>query len=243
MKSLSMVRAVIFLIVSISLSILYYKKVLKAGEGVNKQLLMGKTLLGVFILFGLLSVFSTIKDEMGKFIILVVVLLIINIFNVNQSITKCGYPTLYKINLFGKSSFIIIIIAVLLYYSYEDQFFRFLYSESELDSSTKSTTNKYTVDELEDKFKIGEAIPPYCPTIPAEPENVCVSATNKEYSKCSGADNNDECNKVKDDTCKYVPKYTTTNKWKTISSKEKNNCLAAHSATYERADITDKIYA
>jgi hypothetical protein len=243
MKSLSMVRVVIFLIVSISLSILYYKKVLKAGEGDNKKLLMGKKILGIFVLFGLLSVFSTIKDTTGKFIILVVVLLIINIFNINQSITKCGYPTLYKINIFGKSSFVIIIIAMLLYYSYENQFFRFLYSESELDSSTKSTTNKYTVDELEDKFKIGEAMPPYCPTIPAEPNKICVSATNKENSDCSDADNNDECTKVKGDTCKYIPEYTTTNKWKTISSKEKNNCLAAHAATYERVDITNKIYA
>lgn len=243
MKSLSMVRLIIFLIVSIGLATLYYKKILKVKVGTNKKLEMGKYILGILILSGLLSIISTIKDEMGKLIIVTVLLLIINMVNINHSISKCGYPTLYKINLFGKSSIVIIIIALLLYYSYEDQFFRFLYSESELDSSSKSITNKYTVDELEDKFKIGEAIPPYCPTIPAEPENVCVSATNKENSKCSGADNNDECNKVKDDTCKYIPEYTTTNKWKTISSKEKNNCLAAHAATYERADITDKIYA
>jgi|TARA_Y100000389_G_C17346008_1_gene455874 hypothetical protein len=206
MKSLSIVRLIIFLLVGTGLTTLYYRKFLKVGEGVNKKLQMGKYVLGMFILFGLLSIFSTVEGEMGKFIILLVVLLIINVVNINHSVVKCNFPTLYKINLFGRSSLIIIVIAALLYYSYEDNFFRFLYAESELDSSSKSTTNKYTVDELEDKFKIGQNIPKYCPDM--------------------------------DDD-----KYKTTDKWKRISPEKRNNCLASHSAKYERDDITNKIYA
>jgi len=162
MKSISIVRLLIFAIISITLSIIYYKKILKVESGGNKKLLMLTHILGLLSLFGLLSIFSSIKGSTGKTIILVFVVLIINIFNINQSITKCGYPTLYKVNLFGKSSFIIIIISLLIYYSYEDNFFRFLYAESELDSSSKSLTNKFTVDELKDKFKILK-MPPYCP--------------------------------------------------------------------------------
>jgi hypothetical protein len=244
MKSLSMVRLVIFLTISITLSIIYYKNILKVDTGGNKKILMVKHILGLFVLFGLLSVFSSVKDTTGKTIILVVLLLIINIFNVNQSITKCGYPTLYKVNLFGRSSFIIICISMLIYYSYEDDFFRFLYAESELDSSSKSFTNTYTVDELKDELKINRSMPPYCPDIPAEIENICVSLTNVKNSKCDDPDDVDTCYNVGGGgVCKFIPKYKTTKKWKTISSKQKNNCLAAHAAIYQRNDITDKLYA
>jgi hypothetical protein len=240
MKSLSMVRLLIFVTISITLSIVYYKNILKVESGGNKNLTMVKHILGLLVLFGLLSVFSSMKGNTGKSIILVVIILIINVFNINQSITKCDYPTLYKVNLFGRSSFVIIIISMLLYYSYEEQFFRFLYAESELDSSSKSITNKFTVDELEDELKLN-SIPPYCPDIPAEIEEICVSVTNDQNSKCSDNTSADDCGN--DKGCKFTPKYKTTAKWKTISSKQKNNCLAAHAAKYQRSDITDKLYA
>ena len=64
----------------------------------------------------------------------------INIYNINHSINKCNFPTLYKVNLFGRSSAIILFVALLLYYSHKGNIFRFLYSDVKLDSGNKAFT-------------------------------------------------------------------------------------------------------
>ena len=157
--SISVKKLIVFLIVCIGLSILYYKKVLSVESKENKVLKSLKHGFAILSLVGLLSIFSTVKSITGKFILLVVITLIANLYNINHSITKCNFPPMYKVNIFGRSSMIIFIVASLLYYSYEGSFFRFLYSERRPDSGKTDTT----VADLEDALKIGVKLPTYCP--------------------------------------------------------------------------------
>jgi len=164
MKSIDLSKTVFFILFLIGIFILYYKKVLSVNNDGNKLLKGLKHLFALFVLMGLLSLFSTIKSVTGQFVILLCILFIINIFNINYSINKCNFPTLYKVNLFGRSSFIILIIALLLYYSYSGNLFRFLYSESELDSAT----TKKTVSVIEEKLKKKIELPKYCPDMDSD---------------------------------------------------------------------------
>ena len=159
--SISVGKSFIFLIfVCVPLSILYYRKVLSVGSKEDKVLKSLKHGFTVLTLLGLLSIFSTVKSVTGKFILLLVITLIANLYNIDHSITKCNFPPMYKVNIFGRSSIIIFIIALLLFYSYEGSFFRFLYSERSTGDSGKVDT---TVADLEDKLKVGVKLPTYCP--------------------------------------------------------------------------------
>ena len=160
-ESLSLPKVSGFMVVFIGFIVLYYKKILDVDKGDNKTLQLMKHIFITFILFGLLSIFSTVTNITGKFSILVVIILLLNLYNISHSINKCEFKTLFKVNLIGRSSIIIIIIALLLYYSYEGDFFRFLYSKNELDSAE----NKYTVDDISDKLNLGvKKLPVFCPT-------------------------------------------------------------------------------
>ena len=141
----------------------------------------------ILITIGLLSIFSTMKEDNEKFIILIIILLLTTIYNIDHSIHKCNFETLYKVNLFGRSAIVLLFISLLLYYSYEGEFFRFLYSERELDSGD----SKYTVDELEDKLKLDTSIPDYCPDMDNDDyKDDPVSDAYKKWDKLSSKKKN-----------------------------------------------------
>ena len=164
-NSLDLTKLFFFILLIIGLSVLYYKKVLSVNNDGHKLLKGFKHLFSVLVLLGLLSLFSTIKSVTGQFVLLVFIAFMINIYNINHSINKCNFPTLYKANLFGRSSAIILFVALLLYYSYQGNFFRFLYSDIKLDSGTK----QYTVSDLGKKLKLNlkkrDEMPSYCPNM------------------------------------------------------------------------------
>ena len=191
MKSISLPKMAMFIIVLIGLSVLYYKKVLSVNNDGNKLLKGFKHLFAVLVLLGLLSLFSTIKSVTGQFVLLVFIAFMINIYNINHSINKCNFPTLYKVNLFGRSSAIILFVAVLIYYSYQGNFFRFLYSDVELDSGTK----QYTVSELNTKLKLNlkkrDEMPSYCPNMNKNDyKDDPTSDDNKQWSELSSEKRN-----------------------------------------------------
>jgi len=164
----------IFLIGS---TVLYYKKILTVTAGKNKKIEMMKRVLGVIVLFGLVSTFSGIQTMSGKVVILVALALLINFYNINYSTSKCNYPDLYKFNLLGRSSIIIIAIMLFIWYSVDRDIFSFLYSDIDTDSTT-------TTDIL-DKITFYTADTSDCPD-PTSDKWKDLSKDEKE--KCKDAD-------------------------------------------------------
>jgi hypothetical protein len=147
-----------FILVLILLIIIYYKKILKSNNGEIKGLKMLKQMFGLFIVVVLIYTTSITPKISSKFITLLALTLIINIYNINVSTKQCNFPTLYKINLFTKSSIRFILIASIIYYSLDNNILSFLYTD--IDSSSTTTTD------ILDKIKIGgSSIPDYCPNM------------------------------------------------------------------------------
>ena len=181
-KSLDLTKSFFFILLIIGLAFLYYKKVLSVNNDGNKLLKGLKHLFAVLVLLGLLSLFSTIKSVTGQFVLLIFIAVIINLYNINHSINKCNFPTIFKVNLFGRSSVIIIFIALLLYYSYEGNIFRFLYSDVKLDSGNKA----FTVLDLKNKLDIKVKMPAYCPDMDNDDyKDNPLSDENKKWKKLS----------------------------------------------------------
>jgi len=194
MKSLSIPKLIVFILFSMGVLVVYYKKVLTNKEGVDKKLILIKHIGILFAITGLLNIVSIQNGDNIKIFTGLVVFIIINIYNIDHSVTKCKFPPLYKVNLYGRSIIIILFSALLLYYSYQGTLFRFLYSEVDEESGD----TKYTVTELEDKLGETKTIAPdYCPdmtdneykksddwiNLSSAQKNACSAAYSEEYER------------------------------------------------------------
>jgi len=153
-EELSIPKIVVSIIVVAVLAIIYYTKVLDISEGENKGVKLLKHLFVILVLVGFLSIFNTLKDTTGRFMILLIMLLIINVYNINHSISKCKVETAYEVNLLTRSSIIIVIVSLLLYYSSENDIFSMFYSDADL-PITKEVSTEIVLAEPE--------MPDFCP--------------------------------------------------------------------------------
>jgi len=154
----SIPKMILFVVLFIGLGFVYYKKILDVSDGENKTLKLLKHSFAVLVLLGLLSTFTSVKNKTGRFIIILVILLVINMYNISHSIGKCKYEVEYKINVIGRSTIILLIISLLLYYSSENNISEILYSESELAAGVSGSKD------IEKKITLGKTtMPTYCP--------------------------------------------------------------------------------
>jgi len=205
--NLSFGNVILFILFSIGLTVLYYKKIMTIRPGENKKIEMLKKMSYLFILAGIVNTFTTTNDIDFKTLLLVILVVFVNLYNIHVSLKKCpSYPNLYKIRLYVRTIIVIIILSLFLRYSDSRGLFSFLYG-GPADSSVT------TIDDISTKIdlKLRGNIPKYCPN-------------------------------MKNDN--YTDEKTSEGKlWKSLSSPQKNNCLASDAAIREGGDISDKIYA
>jgi hypothetical protein len=177
----SKIRLLIFAICMIILTGIYYRFMLSVGENESKGIKLMIHLFGINIIFGLIYVASKSTKGVGQFLMILLLLILINIYNINTSIKKCNYPKLYKFNLFGRSSLIIIILASIVYFSLNNDIFSFLYSsESDKPYLDQKGTNWTDIDLADVK------LPHYCPDMNNldESDEKWKSLTADKQSKC-----------------------------------------------------------
>ena len=180
-QNMSAGKFIFFILSLIAMIFIYYKKILQAEGDEIKGLKMMKQLFGLLIIMGLIYTISNTPDTTGKFITLLVLTLMLNVYNINSSVKKCKYPTLYKINLFAKSSILLIVIASIIYYSLDNNILSFLYTD--IDSSTTTTTD------IIDKIKIGgSSIPDYCPNMHSDDYKDALTKEGIKWQKLSSAE-------------------------------------------------------
>ena len=223
----------IFVLLIIISSVIYYKNIL-SDDG-NKVINMFKRVIVVIVLLGLLYILSNINSITGKFIILVIMIILVNIYNINHSIKKCSLNVEYKINLFLKSSAIFFILALLILYTVQGDFLRFLYSEKTLlDTGDKSPSTL-------DKIKLAKIIPDYCPDM----DSLALCSEYRSEISCDGGDDPTKGN----DNCKWDNKNKIcklkddSNTWNILNDDQKQKCLDAKHEKDRRTEIASNVYA
>jgi len=105
---------------------------------------MVKHVIGFMVIIGLIDILSVMSEPTGRLIIALVIALLVNFYNITHNIKKCNYPDLYKINLIGRSSIIIMVMMIFIWYALDNDLFSFLYSEVD----TSDTTLGSTIDKV-----------------------------------------------------------------------------------------------
>jgi len=175
-----LVAFIIFIVVSV---IIYYKKV-KVSEGSTRNLQLLKLVLGMIVFIGLIKSLSSIQSISGKVIIIAVLALAINFYNLNHSVSKCDYPDLYKFNLLGRSSIIIIIVILIIWYSLDTDIFSFLYTDE--DTSTTTVTDLFDTITL-----YGTDIGKDCPDMNNSDYKDINTSAGKKWSELSKEEQHD----------------------------------------------------
>ena len=168
-KKVILWRVVLFIVVLIGIAVGYYKYIL---DDKDKNTVMGKTVIETIILFGLLTTLSNIESSIGKVIIILVLSLLINYYNYKHNTKKCNYPSLFDINLLGRSSIIIIIITFLSWYNIEYNVFDLFYGDiTKQDDEYKDDTGDVKLREITEKD---------CSGLESEAKQACLR-DNQEY--------------------------------------------------------------
>ena len=198
-QNISAGKFVFFILTLIAMIFIYYKKILQSEGDEIKGLKMMKQIFGLLIIIGLINTISNTPEMSGKFLILLILTIMLNIYNINYSLKKCKYPSLYKINLFARSSILLIVFASIIYYSLDNDILSFLYTD--IDSSSS------TITDIFDSIKVGgSSIPDYCPNMNSDDYKDELTKegikwqklTSDERNKCSSS--NSELTERKDIT-------------------------------------------
>lgn len=131
--AVNVANVIIFILLLAFLLSIYYKKILTIDEGENKKIKMMKRVLVSIIALGFVHIFSITEDvEIKKFLI-VVFAVVINIYTVVHSTKHCNFPKLYVIRLSLVSAGITVALAGLLWYTYSNTLFGFMFIKDEID--------------------------------------------------------------------------------------------------------------
>ena len=151
-----------FLIIGIIVfSIFYYKKLLSIQPGESKSTEMFKRLLLVMAFIGLLHIFSITRDKVLKIMLLVILVIVVTLYNVNHSLKKCKEIAFqYKLTLNVRIIVVIIIMALLLNYANNYEFFSFLYEDLIKNKNSASITKSGSINLNLSKR---DRLPEYCP--------------------------------------------------------------------------------
>lgn len=122
-------KIIIFLIIFIGSIFGYYKYMLKADEGENKSLKLLKRVLILIIILGVIHLYSIAESPNIKYIFVLVLAVLVNVYSVIRSTKECNYPNMYVLNLVLYSGFITIIMGGLLWYTTNNTLFGFMLNE------------------------------------------------------------------------------------------------------------------
>jgi len=183
---ISITRLIIFIAVIIGLLALYYTKI-TASETSSKSLKLLKLIFNLFIVSGSLKALYDVKTVDGKIIVIIVLALLINFNNLKYNIQKCNYPSLYKIKLTFRSSFIIIVSILTLWYCFDNDIYSFLYIETE-EEEEDWFTNLFGSIDIEDEYNKDLS---YCPDMSKEDYK---DKDKSDYSKWNALTNQQQNN-------------------------------------------------
>jgi len=122
-------KTIIFLLFLIGTISGYYKFLLKTEEGENKLLKLSKQILIFIIILGIIHLYSITENPNIKYIFVLVLAVLINMYSVLRSTKQCNYPNMYILNLVLYSSFITVIMGGLLWYTTNNTLFGFMLNE------------------------------------------------------------------------------------------------------------------
>ena len=210
----SIFRLMLFLGAIIICLLFLYKFRIKESENTPKGLKFLELIFYLFIVSGSLKALYDTKTTDGKIIIIIVLALLINFNNLKYNIKNCNYPSLYKIKLTFRSSIIIIISILTIWYALNNDIYSFLYVKTGYKEDWFSSLFGVSIDnefgsiDIQDDYNRELS---YCPDM------------RKEDYKKKGTDEYD--------------------KWNALTNEKKNNCLTKLITKRERDDVDSGIYA
>jgi hypothetical protein len=135
---------IIFFLVLIGVIGTYYKFILNVDEGEDKRLKLAKRVLILFVIGGLLHIYSITENVELKQFFIVILAVIINIYSVFRSTKKCDYPRLYVIQLCMYSAFITLFIGGALWYATNNSLFGFMVINEEIKEVKEKTKSLFS---------------------------------------------------------------------------------------------------
>ena len=135
---------IIFFLVLIGVLGTYYKFILTVDEGEDKRLKLAKRVLILFVIGGLLHIYSITENAELKQFFIVILAVIINIYSVFRSTKKCDYPRLYVIQLCMYSAFITLFIGGALWYATNNSLFGFMVINEEIKEVKEKTKSLFS---------------------------------------------------------------------------------------------------
>tara|TARA_B110001469_G_C9545491_1_gene270753 strand:+ start:298 stop:888 length:591 start_codon:yes stop_codon:yes gene_type:complete len=131
--TVNVLNLIIFIISFTIILSFYYNKLLSIDEGENKKIKMLKRVLLCIIVMGFINIFSITEDVDIKKFLIVVFAVVVNIYTVVHSTKHCNFPKLFVIRLSLISAGITIALAGILWYSYSNTLFGFMFLNDEID--------------------------------------------------------------------------------------------------------------
>jgi hypothetical protein len=142
--NLNYLNIIIFFLVLIGVLGTYYKFILTVDEGEDKRLKLAKRVLILFVIGGLLHIYSITENVELKQFFIVILAVIINIYSVFRSTKKCDYPRLYVIQLCMYSAFITLFIGGALWYATNNSLFGFMVINEEIEEVKEKTKSLFS---------------------------------------------------------------------------------------------------
>ena len=149
---INMSKLIISLVLISLIIIAYYNFILKAEPDENKPFKLLKRILILFILIGLLHIYSVIEDTNLKQFFLVIIAVIINVFSVINSTKNTELKRMRIINLTLTSAGVTILVAGLLWYVTHNSLFGFIIDKNETVKDVKDTIGKTFNSKIIDKL-------------------------------------------------------------------------------------------
>jgi hypothetical protein len=173
---------IIFLIIFLGSIFGYYKYLLKPEDGENKILKLVKQMLILIIMFGIIHLYSITENVNTKYIFVLLLAVLINIYSVIRSTKQCNFSSMYILNLVLYSGIITIIMSGLLWYTTNKSLFGFMLNE-ETKEITTTVSNVFSSNIIDSNINLDGQID--CPD-PSDSDNYTTEMSRLHNSDDDG---------------------------------------------------------
>ena len=132
---------IIFLLAMVGFFGMYYQFILTIKEGEDKRIKLAKHVLILFIIGGILHIYSIAENVQLKQFFIVILAVLLNVYSVFNSTKECNFPRLYVIRLCLYSAAITLFIAGAIWYTTNNSLFGFMIVNKEI-SKVKEEANE-----------------------------------------------------------------------------------------------------
>lgn len=135
---------ILFLLALVGFFGIYYQFILTIKEGDDKRIKLAKHILILFIIGGLLHIYSITENAQLKQFFIVILAVLVNVYSVFNSTKECNFPRLYVIRLCLYSAAVTLFIASALWYTSNNSLFGFMVVNKEIDKVKEKTKGLFS---------------------------------------------------------------------------------------------------